>query len=53
MDVQFYRWRFGTVEFDEARRELRVAGLAVDIEHKPLEVLSLLLRHAGEAVTKD
>ena len=53
MDVQFYRWRFGAVEFDEARRELRVAGLAVDIEHKPLEVLSLLLRHAGEVVTKD
>lgn len=48
-----YRWRFGNVEFDEARRELRVSGLAVDMEHKPLEVLSLLLRHAGEVVTKD
>jgi len=48
-----YRWRFGEVEFDEARRELRVAGLPVDMEHKPLEVLSLLLRHAGEVVTKD
>lgn len=48
-----YRWRFGEVEFDEARRELRVAGLPVDIEQKPLDVLSLLLRHAGEVVTKD
>lgn len=48
-----YRWRFGEVEFDEARRELRVSGLTVDMEHKPLEVLSLLLRHAGEVVTKD
>lgn len=48
-----YRWRFGSVEFDEARRELRVAGLTVEIENKPLEVLSLLLRHAGEVVTKD
>ena len=47
-----YRWRFGQVEFDEARRELRIAGLEVDIEHKPLEVLSLLLRRAGEVVTK-
>lgn len=49
---RLYRWRFDSVEFDEARRELRVAGLAVEIEHKPLEVLSLLLRHAGEVVTK-
>ena len=51
MDVQLYRWRFGGVEFDESRRELRVAGLPVEMEHKPLEVLSLLLRHAGEVVT--
>ncbi|MEL1263622.1 protein kinase domain-containing protein [Pseudoxanthomonas putridarboris] len=52
-DARLYRWRFGSVEFDEARHELRVAGLAVDIEHKPLEVLSLLLRHVGEVVTKE
>ena len=52
-DVRLYRWRFGTVEFDEARHELRVAGLAVDIEHKPLQVLSVLLRHVGEVVTKE
>lgn len=50
---RLFRWRFGAVEFDEARRELRVAGLPVDVEHKPLEVLSLLLRHAGEVVGKD
>ena len=52
-DARLYRWRFGTVEFDEARHELRVAGLAVDIEHKPLQVLSVLLRHVGEVVTKE
>ena len=52
-DVRLYRWRFGTVEFDEARHELRVAGLAVEIEHKPLQVLSVLLRHVGEVVTKE
>ena len=52
MDAQPYRWRFGAVEYDEARRELRVAGLPVDMEHKPLEVLSRLLRHPGEVVTK-
>ncbi len=48
-----YRWRFGAVEFDEARYELRVAGLPVEIEHRPLQVLALLLRHAGEVVTKE
>jgi non-specific serine/threonine protein kinase len=53
VDEALYRWRFGPVEFDEARHQLRVAGLDVEIEHKPLEVLSLLLRHAGEVVTKD
>ncbi|MGB3393709.1 MAG: winged helix-turn-helix domain-containing protein [Stenotrophomonas sp.] len=47
-----YRWRFGPVEFDEAQRELRIAGLAVEMENRPLEVLSLLLRHVGEVVTK-
>ena len=48
-----YRHRFGTAEFDEARFELTVGGLRVDLERRPLEVLALLLRHAGEVVTKD
>ncbi|MCD9029845.1 winged helix-turn-helix domain-containing protein [Luteimonas sp. BDR2-5] len=52
-DTRLYRWRFGAVEFDEARYELRLAGLPVEIEHKPLQVLALLLRHAGEVVTKE
>ncbi len=48
-----YWWTFGNAEFDEARWQLRVAGQNVELEHKPLEVLQYLLRHAGEAVTKD
>ncbi len=48
-----YGYRFGTAEFDEARFELRVAGLPVDIENRALEVLACLLRHAGEVVTKE
>lgn len=48
-----YRWRFGAVEFDEARHELRIAGLVVDVEPRPLQVLALLLQHAGEVVTKE
>ncbi|HRO27390.1 MAG TPA: winged helix-turn-helix domain-containing protein [Luteimonas sp.] len=50
---QAYRWRFGSIEFDEARFELRISGLPVDIEHKPLQVLALLLHHAGEVVTRE
>lgn len=46
-------WRFGDIEFDELQWELRVAGTAVDIEPRPLEVLQVLLRHAGEVVSKD
>jgi eukaryotic-like serine/threonine-protein kinase len=46
-------WRFANCEFDELRRELRVAGKAVELESKPLEVLRQLLLHAGEVVTKD
>ncbi|MHC9084969.1 protein kinase domain-containing protein [Luteimonas sp. RIT-PG2_3] len=52
-DSHAYRWRFGHAEFDESRHELRVAGLAVDVEHKPLQVLATLLRHVGEVVTKE
>jgi eukaryotic-like serine/threonine-protein kinase len=46
-------FRFGSAEFDEARFELRVAGLPVEVERRALEVLAYLLRHAGEVVTKD
>jgi len=45
--------RFGSVEFDEARVELRVAGLRVEVENRALGVLACLLRHADEVVTKE
>ena len=48
-----FRYRFGTAEFDEARFELRVSGLPVEIQRKPLEILACLLSHAGEVVTKE
>jgi non-specific serine/threonine protein kinase len=48
-----FRHRFGTVEFDEARFELIVGGLAVEAQHKPLQLLALLLRRPGEVVEKD
>lgn len=46
-------YRFGTAEFDEARRELRVAGLPVELEPRVMDLLAYLLRHAGELVTKE
>jgi DNA-binding winged helix-turn-helix (wHTH) protein len=48
-----YRYRFGSAEFDEARFDLRVGGLRVDVEQRPLQVLLMLLRHAGEVITKE
>jgi len=50
---ELYLYRFGSAEFDEARFELRVGGLPVNVERRPLEVLVELLRHAGEIVTHD
>jgi serine/threonine protein kinase len=52
-DTPLFRYRFGTAEFDAARFELRVAGVPVEIQRKPLEILACLLAHAGEVVTKD
>src|SRR5690242_18885628 len=46
------RWVFGGADLDERSLELRVEGVLVPLERKPLEVLIYLLHHAGEAVTK-
>lgn len=46
-------YRFGTAEYDEARRELRVAGLPVELEPRVMDLLAYLLRHASELVTKE
>lgn len=46
-------WTFADCVLDERSLELKVAGLVVDLDRKPMEVLLHLLRHAGEVVTKD
>ncbi len=46
-------FRFGSAEFDEARAELRVGGLPVDVQQKPLQLLALLLAQPGEVVRKE
>lgn len=48
-----FRHRFGSAEFDEARFELRVGGLVVEVQQKPLQLLALLLASPGEVVGKE
>jgi DNA-binding winged helix-turn-helix (wHTH) protein/tetratricopeptide (TPR) repeat protein len=52
-EATLYRYRFGSAEFNESRFELRVAGLVVDIEQKPLQVLALLLEQRGAVVSRE
>jgi non-specific serine/threonine protein kinase len=47
------RWRFGESCLDEASLQLTVARRPVELERRPLQLLALLLAHAGEIVTKD
>src|SRR5215470_9619607 len=46
-------WSFANCEFDESCLELRVTGVPVELEPKPLEVLLQLLLHAGEVIPKE
>ena len=48
-----FRYRFGDVEFDEARFTLQVGGESIEVQPKPLELLALLLRTPGEVVTTE
>ena len=52
-DAPLYRYRFGAAEFDESRFELSVGGLTVEIQHKPLQLLAVLLRRPGEVVSRE
>lgn len=45
--------RFGLYEADFAARELRKNGAKVKLQDQPFEVLSILLEHPGEVVTRD
>ncbi len=53
MDNNCYTYRFGTAEFDEARFELRVSGLPVDVEPRALALLAYLLRNVGTSLSKE
>src|SRR5579885_1619533 len=47
------KYRFGTVEVDFRSGELRNSGLRIRIQDQPLQVLSILLQHPGEVVTRE
>lgn len=47
------RYRFANAEFDTASWQLHVDGGPVALERRPADVLTCLLRHAGEVVTKE
>src|ERR1035438_1040697 len=44
---------FGTFEFEPDISELRKHGLRIKLRGQPIEVLTMLLQHPGEAVTRE
>jgi len=46
-------WLFAEIRFDEGALSLERAGTQIELERRPLELLRVLLAHAGEVVTKD
>ena len=47
------RYRFGTFEFASENAELWRDGMPVRLQLQPAQVLSVLLEHAGQIVTRD
>ncbi|MCU1294594.1 MAG: transcriptional regulator, CadC, partial [Bryobacterales bacterium] len=47
------RFRFGLFGFDTASRELRRAGVLVGLQSQPAQVLSCLLTHTGQVVSRE
>lgn len=45
--------RFGVFELDLVVGELRKSGLKLKLQGQPIQVLTLLLEHAGEVVSRD
>jgi TolB-like protein/DNA-binding winged helix-turn-helix (wHTH) protein len=45
--------RFGTFELDPSSGELRSRGKRVPLQDQPAQVLSMLVSHAGEVVTRE
>jgi eukaryotic-like serine/threonine-protein kinase len=52
-DLQLFRYRFAGAEFDEARGDLRVDGVPVPLEPRPLALLQALLEQAQQVVSHE
>ena len=46
-------YRFGVFELDVGPGELRKHGTRIKLQEQPLQILVLLLEHAGELVTRE
>ena len=46
------KFRFGTFEIDLRERELRNRGIRLRLQHKPFQILELLLQRRGSLVTR-
>jgi TolB-like protein/DNA-binding winged helix-turn-helix (wHTH) protein len=51
--VRARRFRFGLFEADLTTSELRKNGLKIKLQEQPFHILSLLLEHRGELVTRE
>jgi len=49
----YSRLRFGVFEMDLRTGELRKHGVQVRLQKQPFQVLTMLLEHAGEVVTRE
>src|SRR5690606_14642339 len=52
-DIQYSKWRFGHVLFDETGGKLAINGQTVEIDRNCAALLAALLRRAGEPLGKD
>lgn len=46
-------YRFGVFELDASAGELRKQGIKIHLQGQPIEILTILLQHPGEVVTRE
>src|SRR4051794_17679822 len=53
LEQQQPTFQFGVFEFHPRTGELRKHGVRLKLQEQPLQILTLLLEHAGEVVTRE
>ncbi|MCC7156152.1 MAG: winged helix-turn-helix transcriptional regulator, partial [Bryobacterales bacterium] len=46
-------WRFGSFEVDREAEEIRKSGIRLHLPGQPFQILTILLEHAGQVVTRE